>query len=158
MIPKIFELDDLLKILEPLRKNRVIVFTNGCFDILHAGHVRYLSAAREEGDLLVIGLNSDRSVKEIKGDKRPVIPQSQRAEVLAGLWFVDYIVVFDEPDPHALIQSIRPHVLVKGDDWPEDQIIGADVVKADRGKVVRVPLVQGASTTAIIEKIVKVFG
>jgi D-beta-D-heptose 7-phosphate kinase/D-beta-D-heptose 1-phosphate adenosyltransferase len=137
------------------RKGHRIVFTNGCFDILHVGHLRYLTAARQEGDLLVVGLNSDRSVAEIKGPRRPIVPEQQRAEILSGLSCIDYVTLFDEPDPFNLIQLIRPDVLVKGDDWPEDQIIGADIVKADGGKVVRVPLVKGNSTTAIIDKILK---
>ena len=137
------------------RKGHRTVFTNGCFDILHVGHLRYLTAARQEGELLVVGLNSDRSVAEIKGPRRPIVPEQQRAEILSGLSCIDFITLFDEPDPFNLIQLIHPDVLVKGDDWPEDQIIGADIVKADGGKVVRVPLVKGNSTTAIIDKILK---
>ena len=130
-----------------------IVFTNGCFDILHQGHVRYLSLARSHGDSLVIGLNSDNSVKLIKGDHRPIVEQSQRAEVLAALWFVDYITLFDEADPLILIKRLRPDVLVKGDDWPSDKIIGADFVRKNGGRVVRVPIVQDISTSIIIQRI-----
>jgi D-beta-D-heptose 7-phosphate kinase/D-beta-D-heptose 1-phosphate adenosyltransferase len=130
-----------------------IVFTNGCFDILHLGHVRYLSIARSNGDILVVGLNSDKSVKLIKGDKRPVVEQRQRAEVLAALWCVDYVTIFDEADPLALIELFKPNVLVKGEDWPEQEIIGADVVKNHGGKVVRAPSVPGVSTSIIIERI-----
>ena len=130
-----------------------IVFTNGCFDILHQGHVRYLSLAKSHGDILVIGLNSDESVKLIKGDKRPIVEQGQRAEVLAALWFVDYVTLFDEADPLMLIKRLKPDVLVKGDDWPLDEIIGADVVQKNGGRVVRVPIVQDISTSIIIERI-----
>lgn len=137
--------------------HKKVVFTNGCFDILHAGHVRYLSAAKEHGDVLVVGLNSDRSVREIKGDKHPLILQTQRAETLAGLKCVDIIILFDEPDPLVLIKRLKPDVLVKGDDWPEDQIVGADFVKDNGGSVIRVPLLQGVSTSKIIEKILTVY-
>ena len=153
---KILALEALQEKLQALRrKGHRIVFTNGCFDILHVGHLRYLTAARQEGDLLVVGLNSDRSVAVIKGPRRPIVPAEQRAEILSGLNCIDFITLFDEQDPFNLIRLIRPDVLVKGGDWPEDQIIGADIVKADGGKVVRVPLIKGNSTTAIIEKILK---
>jgi len=132
-----------------------IVFTNGCFDILHVGHVRYLAAAAREGDLLVVGLNSDASVRIIKGDKRPLVPQDQRAEVLASLICVDYVVVFDAPDPATLIEAVAPDVLVKGADWAEENIVGGDFVKSRGGKVVRVSLVPAASTSGIIAKIVE---
>ena len=159
MQEKLKELGDLRETLKPLRNaGQRIVFTNGCFDILHAGHVRYLTAARQEGDLLVVGLNSDQSVKRIKGPQRPLVSEQQRAEVLAGLWCVDYIVIFDDPDPLRVIQTLQPGVLVKGDDWAENQIIGADVVKSDGGRVVRVPVVSGISTSRIIERIVQRFG
>ncbi len=159
MQEKLKELSDLRETLKPLRNaGQRIVFTNGCFDILHAGHVRYLTAARREGDLLVVGLNSDQSVKRIKGPQRPLVSEQQRAEVLAGLWCVDYIVIFDDPDPLRVIQALQPGVLVKGDDWAENQIIGADVVKSDGGRVVRVPVVGGISTSRIIERIVQRFG
>ena len=151
---KLKELGELKDILNQRRNaGKQIVFTNGCFDILHAGHVRYLTAARREGDLLVVGLNSDRSVQRIKGPARPLVPQQQRSEVLAGLWCVDFIVIFNEPDPLQVIQSLRPDVLVKGDDWPDDRIIGADVVTSGGGKVVRIPVVPGISTSRIIERI-----
>ncbi|RPJ17757.1 MAG: D-glycero-beta-D-manno-heptose 1-phosphate adenylyltransferase [Desulfobacteraceae bacterium] len=133
-----------------------VVFTNGCFDILHAGHVRYLTAARAEGDILVIGLNSDESVRLIKGEKRPIVPQTQRAEVLSGLSCVDYIVFFDEPDPSILIKDIAPDVLVKGGDWAEEDIIGADFVKAKGGRVVRISVVPGISTSSIIKRILEI--
>jgi len=142
----------LLKARETGKK---IVFTNGCFDILHVGHVRYLAAAAREGDLLVVGLNSDASVRIIKGDKRPLVPQDQRAEVLASLICVDYVVVFDAPDPATLIEAVAPDVLVKGADWAEENIVGGDFVKSRGGKVVRVSLVPAASTSGIIAKIVE---
>ncbi|MEW5736052.1 MAG: D-glycero-beta-D-manno-heptose 1-phosphate adenylyltransferase [Thermodesulfobacteriota bacterium] len=134
---------------------RTVVFTNGCFDILHVGHVRYLAAARALGDVLVVGVNSDASVSRIKAKGRPVVPESERAEVLASLAAVDYVILFPEDDPGALIGSLVPHVLVKGADWPEDKIIGADTVKKAGGHVERIPLAPGASTTSIIERIRK---
>ncbi len=137
------------------RSGKNIVFTNGCFDILHVGHVRYLTAARSEGDLLVVGLNSDTSVRLIKGAKRPIVPQDHRAEVLAGLACVDYVVLFDEPDPLQLIETLQPDVLVKGADWAEDHIVGGEFVKSNGGKVVRINLVADASTSGIIERIVE---
>ena len=154
--PKIIKREDFLKTLESIRQDgKRIVFTNGCFDILHIGHVRYLQSAKAEGDILVIGLNSDLSVQIIKGEKRPVIGEQQRAEVLASVGFVDYIILFDEPDPHKLIADIAPDVLVKGADWAEEQIVGADVVKAGGGRVVRVPVVPDVSTSQIIEDIIR---
>lgn len=156
MISKIMKVKELINRIDPFRRSgKQVVFTNGCFDIMHAGHVRYLAAARSEGEILVVGINSDKSVKLIKGKNRPIMPQDQRAEVLAGLWCVDYIVFFDEPDPLRLIQAIKPDVLVKGEDWTEDEIIGADFVKADGGKVVRIAVVPDISTSMIIERIVK---
>ncbi|HEX5680615.1 MAG TPA: D-glycero-beta-D-manno-heptose 1-phosphate adenylyltransferase [Desulfobacterales bacterium] len=147
---------DLVTILRGLRESgQVVVFTNGCFDLLHAGHVRYLAAARQEGDILVVGLNSDRSVRDIKGDTRPILRESERAEVLAGLAAVNYIVLFDEPDPLRLITALAPDVLVKGGDWPEEAIIGAQVVRDRGGRVVRMPTVEGASTSAIIARILE---
>jgi rfaE bifunctional protein nucleotidyltransferase chain/domain len=130
-----------------------IVFTNGCFDILHLGHVRYLTAAKSYGDVLVVGLNSDRSVRQIKGDSRPVIEQARRAEVLAALRVVDYVTLFDETDPLKLIEHLQPDVLVKGDDWPLDKIIGADFVQKKGGRVVRIPVVPDISTSIIIDRI-----
>lgn len=144
--------------LEGFRKaNKNVVFTNGCFDLLHVGHIRYLTAAREEGDLLVVGLNSDASVKLIKGNQRPIVEQANRSEILASLQVVDYVTFFDEPDPLKLIQLLKPTVLVKGADWSADNIVGADFVKARGGRVVRVPVVKGASSSGIIETIIKRF-
>jgi len=130
-----------------------IIFTNGCFDLLHVGHVRYLTAARSCGDRLVVGLNSDASVRRIKGDRRPITPQDQRAEVLAGLACVDFITFFEGPDPLGLIQALQPDVLVKGADWAEADIIGADAVQAGGGRVERIEIVPGASTSGIIRRI-----
>jgi len=159
MISKILKLSDLVKVLESLRKaGKRIVFTNGCFDILHAGHVRYLTAARSKGDALVLGLNSDVSVKSIKPENRPIVSQDQRAEVLASLACVDYITIFDEPDPLALIQTIKPDVLIKGADWKETDIIGSDIVKSYGGKVIRIEVVPGISTSQIIQRILKLYG
>jgi D-beta-D-heptose 7-phosphate kinase/D-beta-D-heptose 1-phosphate adenosyltransferase len=156
MLEKILELKDLVQKAETLRRSgQRLVFTNGCFDILHVGHVRYLAAARAEGDVLVVGLNSDESVKAIKDDHRPIMSQDQRAEILAGLWCVDHITIFNDPDPLTLITAIEPDVLVKGADWSEQNIIRADVVKAAGGKVVRVSVVPDISTSMIIERIVK---
>ena len=151
--------NQLKKILGVLkRQGKKIVFTNGCFDILHVGHIRYLSQARKLGDILVVGLNTDRSVRTIKGEKRPLVCENERAEVLSALKVVDYVVLFDEPDPLALIKALKPSILVKGADWPEDKIIGADVIKQSGGRVVRIPLVPGSSSTNLIEKIIKVYG
>ena len=153
---KIVESDVLSKELNDIRESgKQVVFTNGCFDILHVGHVRYLFAARGEGDLLVVGINSDASVREIKGDKRPIVPQDQRAEVLAALGCVDYVTLFNEPNPLNLIRMLKPDILVKGEDWPEENIIGADVVKAHGGRVARMKFVPGTSTTGIIQRILK---
>jgi D-beta-D-heptose 7-phosphate kinase/D-beta-D-heptose 1-phosphate adenosyltransferase len=153
---KIREADELRPILAGLRASgRRVVFTNGCFDLLHAGHVRLLGAARALGDLLVVGLNTDRSVREIKGPRRPLTPQAERAEVLAGLASVDYVTFFDEPDPGALIAALEPDVLVKGGDWPVERIIGAAGVAARGGRVVTIPLVAGAGTSRIIARILE---
>ena len=139
------------------RQGRKVVFTNGCFDILHVGHVRYLRMAKQRGDVLVIGLNTDRSVKKIKGEKRPVVPEKERAEILSALEFVDYVVLFDEPDPLRLIKALKPNVLVKGADWPKSRIVGREIVEKIGGRVVRIPLVAGASSTGVIEKIIKAY-
>ncbi|MEW6670005.1 MAG: D-glycero-beta-D-manno-heptose 1-phosphate adenylyltransferase [Thermodesulfobacteriota bacterium] len=151
---KIKTLEDLIQEIRRVKsEGKKIVFTNGCFDILHPGHTRYLSEARRLGDYLVVAVNSDRSVRAIKGPGRPVMPQNARAEVLAGLAFVDAVVVFDEENPLRVIESLLPHVLVKGGDWPEDRIVGADVVRRAGGEVHSIPLVEGHSTTSILERI-----
>jgi rfaE bifunctional protein nucleotidyltransferase chain/domain len=132
---------------------RTVVFTNGVFDLLHIGHLRYLQQARALGDALIVGLNSDRSDRANKGPARPVTPEAERAEILAGLACVDGVVIFDQETPHELIAALEPDVLVKGADWDEDAIVGRDIVEARGGRVVRVPLEAGHSTSAIIEKI-----
>jgi rfaE bifunctional protein nucleotidyltransferase chain/domain len=132
-----------------------IVFTNGVFDLLHPGHLRYLQQARQLGDALVVGVNSDRSVRAIKGEHRPITPEHERAEILAALACVDVVVLFDDVTPLALIARLQPDVLVKGADWPEDGMIGRDIVEARGGRVVRVPFEAGYSTTNIIEKMTK---
>jgi D-glycero-beta-D-manno-heptose 1-phosphate adenylyltransferase len=151
---KIKDLASMKKEIDHLKEQGgKIVFTNGCFDLLHPGHTRYLWAARQLGDYLVVAVNSDRSVREIKGEGRPVTAQEDRTEVLAALDFVDGVVVFDEDNPLEVIRCLLPDVLVKGGDWPEDKIIGAEVVKEAGGEVKRIPFVPGYSTTTIITKI-----
>ena len=140
------------------KKRQKIVFTNGCFDLLHVGHVRYLQEARTLGDCLIVGLNSDQSMRQIKDPARPLISEEQRAEVLAALTCVDYIVLFDEVDPFQLIEEIRPDVLVKGADWSLDNIIGADLVSSYGGEVRRVELVPSISTSEIINRIISRYG
>jgi rfaE bifunctional protein nucleotidyltransferase chain/domain len=130
-----------------------IVFTNGVFDLLHVGHLRYLQHARVLGDALMIGLNSDRSVRANKGPDRPITPQDERAEILEALTCVDGVVIFDEETPHNLIAALQPDILVKGSDWAEDAIVGRDIVEGRGGRVVRVPIEPGHSTTAIVDKI-----
>jgi D-glycero-beta-D-manno-heptose 1-phosphate adenylyltransferase len=132
---------------------RRVVFTNGVFDLLHPGHIRYLAAARQQGDLLIVGVNSDRSVRSIKGPNRPIVPERERAEVVAALASVDAVVIFDEDTPHEVIHHLQPDILVKGADWAADRIVGRDIVEARGGRVVRIPLAQGYSTSAIVEKI-----
>jgi rfaE bifunctional protein nucleotidyltransferase chain/domain len=145
---------DAVALVERLRAaGKTIVFTNGVFDLLHVGHLRYLQRARDLGDALLIGLNSDRSVRQIKGPERPITTESERAEVLEALGCVDGVVVFDEETPRDLIAAIQPDVLVKGADWAEDAIVGRDIVEARGGRVVRVALEPGHSTSAIIATI-----
>ena len=132
-----------------------VVFTNGVFDLLHPGHLRYLQHARALGDALLVGLNSDRSVREVKGLDRPITPEHERAELLAALTCVDGAVIFDESTPHALIAALQPDILVKGADWAEHAIVGRDIVESRGGRVVRVAVEPGYSTTAIISKIRK---
>ncbi len=133
--------------------NQKIVFTNGCFDLLHVGHVRYLKEAKSLGDILVVGVNTDSSVKIIKGPRRPILAENHRAEIIACLYFVDYVSLFSEPDPLNLIKAVRPNVLVKGSDWAEEKIVGADFVRGYGGKIVRIDLSPGVSTSNIIRTI-----
>lgn len=151
MLPR----DQLLSILSSERaKGKRIVFTNGCFDLMHVGHTRYLQAARALGDVLVVGVNSDASVRTLdKASDRPIVPEAQRAEVLAALSCVDYVVIFDESDPLQLITAVQPDVLVKGGDWMIDRIIGREIVEARGGVVKTVPLVPGMSTTGLLQRI-----
>ena len=155
MPPKIVTKEQLVEQLQPLRAGGSrIVFTNGCFDLMHIGHTRYLQAAKVLGDLLVVGVNSDKSVRSLdKAPDRPIVPEAQRAEVVAALGCVDFVVVFSESDPKALITAVQPDVLVKGGDWSLDRIIGRDVVEARGGLVRTIPLVPGFSTTALIHRI-----
>lgn len=149
-------IEELRSILEAERKKgSKVVFTNGCFDIIHAGHVRYLKKARSEGDILVVGMNSDSSVREIKGPTRPIVPEDERAEVLSALECVDFVVVFSEPTPLRLIEAIRPDVLVKGADWAAHEIVGSDVVEGYGGEVKRIELVEGRSTTNVIRRVLE---
>jgi D-beta-D-heptose 7-phosphate kinase/D-beta-D-heptose 1-phosphate adenosyltransferase len=155
MTNKIVTREQLRPILEGHRQQRRrIVFTNGCFDLMHIGHTRYLEAARALGEVLVVGVNSDESVRSLnKGTDRPIVPQAQRAEVLAALSSVDYVVIFSEPDPGMLIEALQPDVLVKGGDWTPDRIIGRATVEARGGRVQTIPLVPDVSTTALVHRI-----
>ncbi len=151
---KILDPDALLRNLAIWRfKGKKIVFTNGCFDILHAGHIAYLSKAKDLGSILILGLNTDASVKRLKGENRPVNDQDSRAIVLAALRFIDAIILFDEDTPYQLIKLIQPDILVKGSDYKADEIVGADIVKDKGGKIVTVDFLEGFSTTSLLEKI-----
>lgn len=153
MTEKILSLGELLGRRQGLRAaGTSVVFTNGVFDLLHVGHVRYLAAARALGDALIVAINSDRTVRELKGDGRPVIGESERAEILAALRQVDYVTIFDDVSPRSLITELLPDVLVKGGDYGLDEIHGREEVEAGGGKVISLPFVQGASTSSIIEK------
>jgi D-glycero-beta-D-manno-heptose 1-phosphate adenylyltransferase len=135
------------------RNGRKVVFSNGCFDLLHPGHIHILEAARGLGDVLIVGLNSDESVRALKGEGRPVLPEQERAEILASLECVDAVVIFNEPTPRKVIAGLLPDILVKGGDWPGDQIVGREEVEAAGGRVERVDVVPGYSTTEILKKI-----
>ena len=145
----------LIPTIERMRANgKRIVFTNGCFDLMHIGHTRYLQEAKSLGDVLVVGVNSDASVRSLeKGSDRPIVPEAQRAEVVAALGCVDFVVIFTESDPGRLIAAVQPDVLVKGGDWAWDQIVGRDVVEAHGGLVRTIPLVSGLSTTTLLQRI-----
>ncbi len=153
----IVELKELLEILEKVRGKKKIVFTNGCFDILHAGHADYLNKAKSLGDILVVGINSDASVRRIKGEKRPILPQQMRAYLLDNLKPVDYVVIFEEDTPLELIKAIKPDVLVKGADWDLERIVGADFVLSYGGRVERIPFSFDISTSKIIERILDLY-
>ena len=152
ILEKIKEREELQGIVEELKKEgKRIVFTNGCFDIVHQGHVLYLEEARRKGDILIVGVNTDSSVREIKGENKPLIPLEGRMTVLAALEAVDYVVPFAEPDPFELISCLRPHVLVKGGDWDEQDVVGRELVE----QTIVVPYIEGTSTSGIIETILR---
>ena len=156
MIDKIMTPQQMLGERQRLRTAGVrLVFTNGVFDLLHIGHVRYLAQARALGDALLVAINSDRKVRELKGPNRPVFDQAERAEILAALRYVDYVTIFDDVSPRSLIAELLPDVLVKGGDYQLDEIHGREEVEAAGGKVISLPFVQGASTTSLIEKMKK---
>jgi rfaE bifunctional protein nucleotidyltransferase chain/domain len=158
MIEKIKKRGDLQKIIQDLKaKGKRIVFTNGCFDLLHIGHVRYLESAKSLGDILIVGVNSDHSVRSLKGPNRPILPEEERIEVLSSLECVSYVTLFDEPTPLELISSLLPHLLVKGGDWTKEAIVGSEVVERAGGEVVILPFVEGSSTSQLIETILKRF-
>jgi len=150
---QVAKLENIAKDLAELKsKNKKIVFTNGCFDLLHVGHIRYLQEAKKLGDILVVGVNSDASVKRLKGPTRPVQIEADRAEILAALGAVDYTVIFTEDTPLKLIETVKPDILVKGGDWKIEQIVGSDFVIQNGGKVMSLQFVDGKSTTKLIEK------
>jgi len=149
---------ELKKEIEKLKKaGKKIIFTNGCFDILHTGHTRYLREARKLGDILIVGLNSDASVRAIKGPQRPIVPQAERADIMASLESVDFVILFDEATPLELIEYLKPHTIVKGGDWAEKDIVGGQAVRKWGGTVAVIPEIKGASTTNIIEKILQLY-
>ena len=155
---KILDRSTLKNKLEALRKEgKKIAFTNGCFDILHVGHVRYLREAKKAGDILVLALNSDSSVRAIKGEERPLVSEEERAEVIAALEFIDFVTIFPELTPLELINYLKPDILIKGGDWTEDKVVGREEVKKWGGHVAIIPEVEGKSTTNIVEKIKKVY-
>lgn len=154
MNSKIVSLARLKNILKR-RKNKKVIFTNGCFDILHYGHVKYLALAKSKGDILVVGLNTDASVKQLKGKNRPINPQRDRAEVLSALECVDYVVLFPQETPLDIIKNIQPDILVKGGDWKKEEIVGSPVVLSRGGKVLTIPFVKDRSTTRTIQKILR---
>jgi len=143
----------VLRAAEARRAGKRIVFTNGCFDLLHVGHVRYLAAARNAGDLLVVAINDDASVRRLKGPERPLVTAAARAEVLAALAAVDYVTIFGEDTPAEVIDALVPNVLVKGADWAPDQVVGREVVEAHGGRVLLIPVVEGFSTTALVDRL-----
>jgi len=148
---KLKSLEELKSIASQAKaRGRKVVFTNGCFDILHRGHLHLLREAKALGDLMIVAVNSDSSVRQIKGPSRPVITESERAELIAALEMVDYVTLFDELDPYRLIEEIRPEILVKGGDWNKDEVVGGNIVEASGGKVIVIPYLKGFSTTQII--------
>lgn len=155
---KILDRKTLKEKIDTLRKDgKKIAFTNGCFDILHVGHVRYLKEARKAADILILALNSDTSVRAIKGKKRPLVSESERAEVLAALECIDFVTIFSELTPLELICYLKPDVLIKGGDWPEDQVVGRNEIKKWGGHVLLIPEIDGKSTTNIVDKVISVY-
>jgi len=151
-IKKVLPLDEAIEVVDELKRGgKRVVFTNGCFDLLHPGHTRYLAEARKLGDALLVAVNSDRSVRALKGPGRPLMPQDERAEILAALECVDYLTIFDDLTPQAVIERMLPQVLVKGGDWEPTEIVGRSEVEAAGGKVVSIPVVPGLSTSALIQ-------
>jgi D-glycero-beta-D-manno-heptose 1-phosphate adenylyltransferase len=151
-------INELIAIRTELKKqNKKVVFTNGCFDILHAGHVDYLSKAKEKGDVLIVAVNSDASTKRIKGDKRPIVPQDERAFIISSLKPVDYVILFEEDTPYEVIKKLIPDVLVKGADWAIDKIVGKDIVESNGGRVTAIDFVNNTSTTNIIKTVLERF-
>jgi D-beta-D-heptose 7-phosphate kinase/D-beta-D-heptose 1-phosphate adenosyltransferase len=158
MVDKIKKEKDLLGVIHQLKQEgRKIVMTNGCFDLIHVGHVRYLQEAKHQGDVLIVALNTDQSARSLKGPQRPIVPEDERAEILAALACVDYVILFDEPTPLRLIEKLIPHVLVKGGDWQTHRIVGAQVVENSGGKVLSIPMTPGRSTSNLIEKILQMY-
>jgi D-glycero-beta-D-manno-heptose 1-phosphate adenylyltransferase len=152
--PAVLSLEQtILRFAREKRNGRKVVFTNGCFDLLHPGHIRSLESARAFGDVLIVGINSDTSVRALKGPDRPVMPQDERAEILASLECVDAVLIFDEPTPQRVIAALLPDILVKGGDWPGDQIVGRAEVEAVGGRVERIDILDSYSTSSILEKI-----
>jgi rfaE bifunctional protein nucleotidyltransferase chain/domain len=151
---KVKTLDELVPLVrDARRRGKRVVFTNGCFDLLHRGHVRYLDQARHLGDLLIVAINSDASVRALKGADRPVMSHEERAEIVAALAVVDYVVIFEELDPERVIGAVEPDVLVKGGDWPVDQVVGRQIVEGRGGRVTTLPYVEGASSSALLHRI-----
>ena len=153
----ILNFEEVEEVVSPLRETKRVVFTNGCFDIIHAGHVDYLEEAKALGDLLVVGMNSDDSIRRIKGEKRPIVPQDMRARVLSSLKPVDYVVIFEEDTPFELIKRVKPHILVKGGDWKLENIVGREFVESYGGVVKTIPFEYDISTSKIIEKVVNLY-
>ena len=152
---KIQTLENLLIQVENFKKEKKIVFTNGCFDLIHIGHTRYLREARGFGDLLIVAVNSDRSVKELKGENRPIVTLSERLEILAGFYFINFVLEFDELTPLDLIEKIIPQVLVKGGDWAIDNIVGKNVVEKHGGVIKTIPEIPGSRTSSIIDQMIR---
>lgn len=152
---KIISLSKLKTVVAKLSaKKKRIVFTNGCFDLIHVGHIKYLEKAKALGDILIVGINSDSSMKKIKGTKRPIVEQGDRARIIAALEYVDYVTIFNETTPFKLIKIIEPQVLVKGADWRLNKVVGAEFVKSRGGKAISIPLIKGRSTSDLIRKII----